>query len=248
MSEPGFKDHFSARAEEYARRRPTYPAELAEVLARAVGKTRLAWEAGCGSGQLSVRLAEVFDRVVATDASAAQLARAAPQARVEYRVARAECSGLPERSADLAAAAQAAHWFDLEAYYTEVRRVVRPGGAIALVSYGRCTVDSVVDAVVEDLYTRVLGDFWPPERAHVDDGYTRLPFPFAELPAPALVLSLEWDRAAFLAYVETWSAVAALRRAGRGGEAEGFARELETVWSSGARRVVWPLALRLGRV
>src|SRR5207247_362245 len=82
---------------------------------------RLAWDSGCGSGQLSVLLAGSFARVVATDASPEQIARAAVHPKVEYRCTRAEASGLPERVADLATAAQAVHWFDLPAYYAEVR-------------------------------------------------------------------------------------------------------------------------------
>src|SRR2546427_5511649 len=46
-----------------------------------------------------------------------QIARAASHPKVEYRCARAEGSGLPEHVADLATAAQAAHWFDLPAYF-----------------------------------------------------------------------------------------------------------------------------------
>ncbi|WP_425501040.1 class I SAM-dependent methyltransferase [Skermanella pratensis] len=74
-----------------------------------------------------------FDRVEATDASAEQIAQAASHPRVTYRVARAEESGLPDRSCDLVAAAQAAHWFDLPAYWAggrpraQARRACRPG-------------------------------------------------------------------------------------------------------------------------
>src|SRR5262249_38727408 len=68
-----FKDHFSGAASGYAAHRPVYPRAVAEALAdRSPGRT-LAWDAGCGSGQLSAVLGEVFERVVATDASAAQI-------------------------------------------------------------------------------------------------------------------------------------------------------------------------------
>src|SRR2546422_1064300 len=131
-----FEDHFSEIAAAYAAHRPSYPAALVDFLARLAPETRLAWDAGSGSGQLSVLLAGPFDRVVATDASAEQIARAAPHPKVEYRCAPAGVSGLPARVVDLATAAQAAHWFDLPAYYAEVRRVTRPGGIVALISYG----------------------------------------------------------------------------------------------------------------
>ncbi len=68
--------HFSERADLYARHRPDYPPAVAEAVAAAApGRTRV-WEPGCGSGQLTRSLSEAFARVVASDPSADQLARA----------------------------------------------------------------------------------------------------------------------------------------------------------------------------
>ena len=143
-----FKDHFSQVAAGYAAHRPVYPLELVQRLAALALTPELAWDAGCGSGQLSRQLADRFQRVVATDASAAQIAAAPAHPRIEYRVARAEASGLRARSVDLCVAAQAAHWFDLDRYYSEVRHVSRPGGVIALVTYAWMSVGPEVDAVL----------------------------------------------------------------------------------------------------
>jgi len=245
-----FKDHFSEISAAYAAHRPSYPAALVAFLARLAPARRLAWDAGCGSGQLSVLLAGTFDRVVATDASPEQIARATPHAKVEYRCAPAEASGLTDRAVDLATAAQAAHWFDLPAYYAEVRRVTRPGGIIALVSYGVLRADADVDRVIQPFYRAVLASYWPPERRHVDEGYRSLPFPFEELEAPALEIRLEWRLAQLVGYVGTWSAVWALERAKGEGPFATFRRELAHAWgpATAVRTVRWPLALRVGRV
>jgi ubiquinone/menaquinone biosynthesis C-methylase UbiE len=109
----GFKDHFLGHAALYADCRPTYPAALAEALAEISPARELALDCGCGSGQLSVLLAEQFERVEATDASAQQIGQASVHPKVTYRVAPAEASGLDDASCDLVVAAQAAHWFDL---------------------------------------------------------------------------------------------------------------------------------------
>ena len=138
---PAFKDHFSSGADGYAAHRPAYPAALAEFLAGAAPRPDVAWDAGCGSGQLSVLLGDRFERVIATDGSAEQLAHAAPHPRVEYRRATAEASGLADASVDLAVSAQAAHWFDLPAYYAEVRRVARKGALVAQSVYNLVEVD-----------------------------------------------------------------------------------------------------------
>src|SRR5579872_1342582 len=155
-----FKDHFSELAAGYAAHRPTYPRALVDYLAGIAPAQRLAWDCGCGSGQLSTLLAEPFEQVVATDASAEQIASAVPADRVEYRVAPAEASGLSDASVDLVTVAQAAHWFDLPAFYAEARRVARPGAGIALVTYGIMEVDDETDRVTMPFYYDVLKGYW----------------------------------------------------------------------------------------
>jgi SAM-dependent methyltransferase len=223
---------------------------LVDYLARLAPARRLAWDAGCGSGQLSALLAGSFDRVVATDASPEQIAQSRSHAGVEYRCASAEASGLPDGVVDLATAAQAAHWFDLPAYYAEVRRVVRSGAIVALISYGVVTVDAALDAVLRPFYRNVLGSFWPPERRHVDEGYRSLPFPFPELEAPALEIRLDWRLEDLVGYVGTWSAAWALERVAGQGPLASLRRELARAWGppTEVRTVRWPLALRVGRV
>ncbi len=208
----------------------------------------LAWDAGCGSGQLSLRLVERFERVIATDVSMAQLAQATPHPKIEYRRAPAESSSLTRGAVDLAVAAQAVHWFDLDAYYAEVRRVTRAGSVIALVTYGMITVDEKIDAVIRRFYSGVLGPHWPPERRHVEDGYRSLAFPFEEIEAPKLEICTAWGPADLLGYVDTWSAVHSLEEAQGRWPIEAFHEQLLSAWGSEIepRPVRWPLSLRLG--
>src|SRR4051812_9189040 len=95
-----FQDHFSALAGDYAVRRPHYPAALFDWLGEIAPSRALAWDCACGSGQATLGLARVFDRVVATDASAEQVAAARPLSNVIYRVARAEAPDITEASVD----------------------------------------------------------------------------------------------------------------------------------------------------
>ena len=245
-----FKDHFSVTATGYVAHRPVYPRAVAEALAARSPGRSLVWDAGCGSGQLSVVLAEGFDQVVATDASAAQIAEAVPHPRVRYAVAPAEVSGLADGSVDCAVAAQAAHWFDLDAYYREVRRVARPGGLVALVTYAVMEVDPQIEKLVEQFYWHTLEGHWPPERRLVEEGYRSLLFPFEPVEAPALALEHRWNADQMLGYVGTWSAVQSLKKAGRAKDLERFGQALRAAWGDPAQeRVVrWPLSLRLGRV
>lgn len=245
---PAFKDHFSAQAEAYAARRPTYPLELVDLLANAAPATTMALDCGCGSGQLSILLAERFDRVIATDASSEQLARAAAHPRVTYRCATAEKSGLDPASVDLVVAAQAAHWFDLPSFYDEVRRVGRPGAAVALVTYKVPSIDEAADRLIGSFHDETIGPYWPKERWVVVDGYRALPFPFAERPVIEIAMTLDWSLAAFLGYVDTWSGVRRAEDALGYNPIQQLREQLTPLWGApeALKPVRWTLSVRLG--
>ena len=101
MPQAKFSDHFSGHAVDYAKFRPRYPKELFRWLASVAPSTELAWDCATGNGQAAVELAEVFERVIATDASEKQIVNAEKHPRVEYRVAPAEESGLESNNVDL---------------------------------------------------------------------------------------------------------------------------------------------------
>src|SRR6059036_934507 len=102
-----FHDHFSPVASRYADFRPQYPAALFDYLASLVPTNSTVWDCAAGNGQASLDLVQRFDRVIATDASAEQIASARPDPKIEYRVALADQSGLPDASAALVTVAQA---------------------------------------------------------------------------------------------------------------------------------------------
>lgn len=244
-----FKDHFSERSADYAANRPTYPPQLSRFLAEHSPARGLALDCGCGTGQLSVQLADHFTHVVATDASAAQIAAATPHTRVSYRVAPAEASGLDAGSVDLIVAAQAAHWFDLPAFYAEAARVAAPGALLALVTYGVFHVEGDAESLIQEFYWKTVGPFWPSGREHVEDGYRSLPFPSPEIASPALAIELSWSRGELLAYVDTWSAMRAAEKAIGRKPFDDFAAKLAETWPDGERRKVrWPLSIRAGYI
>jgi SAM-dependent methyltransferase len=246
-----FADHFSKQAHAYAEFRPRYPdalgAYLAGLIPRGPGPTR-AWDCATGSGQAATMLARHFDRVVATDASAAQLTNAETADRVEYRVASAEASGLPGSSVDLITVAQAAHWFDLPAFYAEARRVLKPKGVIALWCYVLMeTGQPNVDALIRHLQYERLERYWPAGRELVEDRYRSLPFPFEPIDAPPFEMKVRWNRASVLGYIGTWSAVARCRQMEGVDPLEAFSADLAHAWPDDAvLDVRWPLYLKVG--
>lgn len=154
-----FKDHFSHHASDYARYRPDYPAALYEFLAKAVKQREMAWDCGTGSGQAALGLVEHFDRVIATDPSAEQIRNATRHERISYLVVPAEQTEIPSHTVDLVTAAQAAHWFDMERFCQEARRVLKPDGMLAIWCYGLSRINSEIDKVVHHYYTiRISSD------------------------------------------------------------------------------------------
>ena len=119
-------DYFSAGSLDYVRYRPRYPEAWFDWLVARCAARNLAWDCACGSGQATEELAKRFGKVVGTDASEGQLRSAPAIPNVEWKLARGEDSGLEAGSVDLVTVAQALHWFELERFWDECRRGLRP--------------------------------------------------------------------------------------------------------------------------
>lgn len=244
----GYEQLFSGHAAAYAEFRPHCPAELFAELARRAPAQDEAWDCGTGSGQAALGLAAHFRRVLATDPSEAQLDAARPHERVTYRHLVREPDDLEAGRFELVCVAQALHWFELEPFYATVRRVLVPGGLFAAWCYALLEVEPAFDALVRELHDVTLAADWPPPRAHVLDGYRRLPLPFPEEAAPSFALEHELDLHETLGYLATWSGVHACRRRTGHDPLLALAPALERAWGPPRRRLVrWPLALRLAR-
>ncbi|HEX4647491.1 MAG TPA: class I SAM-dependent methyltransferase [Steroidobacteraceae bacterium] len=247
---PPFVHDFSDAAEQYAASRPKYPESLFRSVAALAPATNGAWDCGTGNGQAAVGLAAHFESVYATDTSEEQIAQALPHPRIEYRVAPAEHSGLKDGSVDIVSVAQALHWFDLRPFYEEVRRVVRPGGLIAVYGYTWFYLTPALDELTNRWLLEPIEPYWSPKVRMLWDGYSTIDFPFEGLTAPALAVHLTWNLDELLSYYLTWSAT---RRkiANEGDDFLTAARAaFDAAWgvATERRHVVMPIAMRLGRL
>jgi SAM-dependent methyltransferase len=190
----------------------------------------------------------VFDRVIATDASEKQIANAQSHVRVEYRVAPAENSGIESETIDLIIVAQALHWFDLDCFYAEARRVLKPDGILAASAYNLLHIEKAIDEVVNRYYDDVVGPFWPPERRLVEQ-FADLPFPFREIDAPTFEMTAHWNLHHLLGYFRTWSSTQRFIAAKGSDPLEQIIDALRAAWgdSGRTRMIVWPLIVRIGR-
>ncbi|WP_417449401.1 class I SAM-dependent methyltransferase [Kordiimonas sp.] len=242
-----FQDHFSRDSAAYRANRPRYDIDLVDILAGPIKGRDLAVDIGCGNGQFSRLLAERFAKVIAADGSASQIAQAEENANIDYRVATAETLELADASADLITVVQAAHWFDRDVFYKVADKALKPGGALALVGYGLTRISPGIDAAIDDFYDRGIGEYWPPERKHMDNAYADFDFPYKEITPGQYTMTLEWSFEQLRGYLGTWSAVGRAQKVLGFNPLDAFAAKLQEVWGDAPTRTVrWPIFMRYG--
>lgn len=171
---------FSDRAHDYARHRPRYPAGLIPALRRSIGLSP-EWviaDVGSGTGISAEPFLRHGNTVFGVEPNDA-MCRAAEQHLAtrfpNFRsvAAPAEATALPPASIDLIVAAQAFHWFDLDAFHRESRRILKPTGQAALLWNDRHTAGSPFLEAYEALlrthgtdYARVNHRNVTPEQLH----------------------------------------------------------------------------------
>lgn len=243
----GFQDHFSKQAADYAKFRPRYPREMFEFLGTIAPSRDLACDCATGNGQAAVELANVFSQVIATDASESQIRNAEPHPRVEYRVARAEESGLGTDSFDLVMVAQALHWLNRDRFYPEMGRMLKKNGLFAASAYNLLRTDRPIKEIIRRYYYDIVGPYWPPERALIEQ-FVKIPFPFPEVKTPEFEIVAEWDLQHLMGYLWSWSSTQRFVAATNRNPLDQIASELEKAWGGPhrAKRIAWPLVLRVG--
>jgi SAM-dependent methyltransferase len=111
-----------------------------------------------GPGTVALELAARGSDVVGIDVSPQQVEAAKRLAAhrgfeeaARFFVCRAESTGQPDAGFDLITASQCWHWFDRDAVLEEIRRLLRPSGILAIVSYAYLPQQSAVARDSEEL-------------------------------------------------------------------------------------------------
>ncbi|CAO2197844.1 unnamed protein product [Urochloa humidicola] len=225
-------------SETYAKKRPRYPKEWFSMLAGLTAGHHRAWDAGCGSGQAAISMAEHYESVVATDVSEGQLRNAIAHPRVRYahtpeHLTEDELVAMVggEGSLDLIVVATSIHWFDIPLFYAVANRALKkPGGLLAVWGYNY-EIHPFEEALQGQLYT-ALRPYQDPRARLAMERYRTLPFPFEPVGvgaegAPADVdMEVEMTLEDLAGFVMTGSVVTTAREKGAGEEMEAVVRDV----------------------
>lgn len=156
---------FSDRVDLYTRYRPGYPPALGDFLHGELGLSP-DWtvaDIGSGTGLLTRLFLDRGNPVHAVEPNR-EMREAAEALLGEFpgfhsHPGSAEATGLPDHSIDLVAAAQAFHWFDVEAARREFLRILRPGGRVVLIWNRRRVAGTPFLEAYEDLLVRRALDY-----------------------------------------------------------------------------------------
>ena len=215
-------------AENYDRSRPRYgPATVtALVEALELGPGAPVLELGAGTGQLSRALLEGGLDLTALEplpATRALLARAIGAGRVLEGFA--EEIQLPEDSVDAVLAADSFHWFDHRRALPEMRRVLRPGGGVAILR----TLPHFEQPWAEELGTRLAAARTSHPTLEEDGAAAALTAETGFGPVREIVVTstVDSDRERLLDYIASFSWVAVLGEPERSALLDGAAELLE---------------------
>jgi len=201
-----------------------------------------------GNGQLASKLADYFQKVYATDISENQLKQAPKISNVFYIKMPAERTDFRDKKFDLITVAQAIHWFDFDAFYKEVNRILKPDGILAVLGYGFFSTNPDSDKIVWRLYEEIVGPYWYPERQYLTEGYLTIPFPLEEIMYKKFTQPYTWTFEQLIGYLETWSATANYKKANNNENPIAIVyEELKASWEKGDKKVTFPMFLRIGK-
>lgn len=233
-------------AEFYAKHRPSYPDELFNYLVQLAPDLELALDCGTGNGQAALLLAHHFKKVIAIDNSAEQIKQAPKVQNIEYHVANAEILGLPEKSVSMITVAQALHWFDLDAFYTSVKTLLKSNGILACWCYSETCVNEEIDIIVKKIFGLIRHGAVAIQRRYVHEKYQTIPFPFRKVVTPNFEMTRNWASEEFICYVKTWPGIWEYEKNSDIQVLTKLFFQISKAWGVKQRAVRWPIYLLVG--
>uniref|UniRef100_A0A131Z026 Ubie/coq5 methyltransferase n=1 Tax=Rhipicephalus appendiculatus TaxID=34631 RepID=A0A131Z026_RHIAP len=237
-----------SHADIYAKFRPTPPQALTDEILKflkvKVSDLNLAIDVGCGPGTSTITLAPYFKEVHGYDISEAQIneAKALKLGNVSFSVSPAETINEKDESVQLVMVMQAVHYFDLDAFYKEVTRVLVPNGVLALCSYlipkpvskNQERMDKIIN---DEIYRGIPKEYWSPVIDIVDNLYRDIRPAFEDHVRIDCIEDRKMRTVAdYVNYTKTWSAYQLLLKK-KPSEAEEISRKLTSILMEDAGKV-----------
>ena len=175
----------------YAKFRPVYPKDVLDIIShymRCEGNPKFdtALDVACGSGQSTFLLSGAFQRVIGVDVSETQIEQAKSKtessgcSNVQFILGDAHSLPIEPSSVDLLTCGTAWHWLDPEKFYTEAKKVLKPGGCIAVYCHGINVEDNSRVKRAFKIFFGELREYgcFSEQNVHVVNHYEAVQLPF----------------------------------------------------------------------
>jgi ubiquinone/menaquinone biosynthesis C-methylase UbiE len=213
---------FESVAEDYDKYRGAYPTEFVQMVLEPIAKTESAkvCEIGCGSGQATIRLAEMNYAVTCVEPGSELLKlarnRLAGYPMISFIPSTFEEAKLPVEHFDLVFSANALHWVGTEERFKKPYEVLRPGGNIVAVWRWNHPLSGLLGDALHAIFAERVPTYRFETREEYEAGALTY---FNEMVATKLYwqcqirrIPYSWEKPAqdFVNWMATWSQIAAL--------------------------------------
>ncbi|XP_061186172.1 putative methyltransferase DDB_G0268948 [Saccostrea echinata] len=248
----------SEHSDMYHKFRPTYPPEMYEFISEysksGTGTLDTAVDVGCGTGISTIPLCKYFQKVTGVDVSETQIKTARmvhKQSNVSFFISRAEqMEFLSDCSVDLVTVAQTMHWLEMEPFYKEVIRILKPRGSIVIYGYGNGTLNkSEGNLVIEKFFNHDLEEFWDSRSRHADNFYQNMYLPFSGWERKSdFFIQNKWSANEVVGYLSTWSSCRKyLKKNPKSGRLDEIQQQLIDIYNGQKITITWPMVVFVGR-
>jgi ubiquinone/menaquinone biosynthesis C-methylase UbiE len=194
----------------YSQARPSYPKELVDKIVKSVNSFDLAIDVGCGNGQATALFTPFFKKIFGFDVSENQIKEAKKlnsNGNISFNLSLSETLPLENESVDLITVAAALHWFNIEKFFVECQRILKPGAVLAVFSYYYPKISHSVkfDAKVEEVF-KFLRPYFAKQIELNEKGYKIIEFPFRQVERDIFFKNeLKWKIEDLLKFIQTLS-------------------------------------------
>src|SRR5690606_37729822 len=140
------------------------------------------------------------------------------------------------------------HWFDFEKFYSEVKRVLKPEGIIAVWTYSLPKISSEIDKIILHFHDNIVGEFWQKENQLVSEEYKTIPFPFKEIKKHSFLFQKEITLNDLKGLLMSWSATQRYKDQKGSEPLLAIENDLQNLWRNvdETKLATWTIFLKVG--